>query len=53
VTSGRRLPCWPRSRPATLKPKVADVLPVIGLIAESAESGGFTAADAERPGGCP
>jgi hypothetical protein len=32
---------------ATLKPRVADVLPVIGLIAESAESGGFTSADAE------
>ncbi|WP_152610875.1 dynamin family protein [Amycolatopsis sp. MJM2582] len=32
---------------ATLKPRVADVLPVIGLIAESAESGGFTSPDAE------
>ena len=32
---------------ALLKPRVADVLPVIGLIAESAESGGFTAADAD------
>ncbi|MEV6909724.1 dynamin family protein [Amycolatopsis sp. NPDC051071] len=32
---------------ATLKPRVADVLPVIGLIAESAESGGFTSGDAE------
>ncbi|MEA5359737.1 dynamin family protein [Amycolatopsis sp., V23-08] len=32
---------------STLKPRVADVLPVIGLIAESAESGGFTSADAE------
>ncbi|MEC3982157.1 dynamin family protein [Amycolatopsis sp. H20-H5] len=31
---------------ATLKPRVADVLPVIGLVAESAESGGFTSADA-------
>jgi hypothetical protein len=31
----------------TLKPRVADVLPVIGLIAESAESGQFTSADAE------
>ncbi|MDA3627754.1 dynamin family protein [Saccharopolyspora oryzae] len=30
-----------------LKPKVADVLPVIGLLAETAESGGFTANDAE------
>lgn len=32
---------------STLKPRVADVLPVIGLIAESAESGGFTSADAK------
>ena len=32
---------------ALLRPRVADVLPVIGLIAESAESGGFTSADAE------
>jgi GTPase Era involved in 16S rRNA processing len=32
---------------ATLKPRVADVLPVIGLLAESAESGGFTSADAD------
>lgn len=32
---------------STLKPRVADVLPVIGLIAESAESGGFTSPDAE------
>lgn len=32
---------------ATLKPRVADVLPVIGLLAESAESGAFTSADAE------
>nr|WP_225954379.1 dynamin family protein [Kibdelosporangium phytohabitans] len=31
----------------TLKPRVADVLPVIGLLAETAESGGFTSADAE------
>lgn len=31
----------------TLKPRVADVIPVIGLIAESAESGGFTSADAD------
>lgn len=30
----------------TLKPRVADVLPVIGLIAESTESGRFTSADA-------
>lgn len=32
---------------ATLKPRVADVIPVIGLIAESAESGNFTSADAD------
>ncbi|MFF0148572.1 dynamin family protein [Amycolatopsis sulphurea] len=32
---------------STLKPRVADVLPVIGLIAESVESGGFTSVDAE------
>lgn len=32
---------------ATLKPRVADVLPVIGLLAETAESGGFTSGDAE------
>jgi len=32
---------------ALLKPRVADVLPVIGLIAESAEAGGFTSVDAE------
>ncbi|WP_200834441.1 dynamin family protein [Amycolatopsis alkalitolerans] len=32
---------------ALLKPRVADVLPVMGLIAESAESGQFTSADAE------
>ncbi|MGH3621242.1 MAG: dynamin family protein [Sciscionella sp.] len=31
----------------TLKPRVADVLPVIGLLAESAESGGFTSTDAD------
>jgi GTPase Era involved in 16S rRNA processing len=30
-----------------LKPKVADVLPVIGLLAETSETGGFTAPDAE------
>lgn len=30
-----------------LKPKVADVLPVIGLLAETVESGEFTAEDAE------
>ncbi|MQA08547.1 MAG: GTPase [Pseudonocardiaceae bacterium] len=32
---------------AMLKPRVADVLPVIGLLAESAEAGGFTSADAD------
>ncbi|SFJ52489.1 Dynamin family protein [Amycolatopsis sacchari] len=32
---------------ALLKPRVADVLPVIGLLAETAESGQFTSADAE------
>ncbi|MFC7618354.1 dynamin family protein [Actinokineospora soli] len=32
---------------ATLKPRVADVIPVIGLLAETAESGGFTSADAD------
>jgi hypothetical protein len=31
----------------TLRPRVADVIPVIGLLAESAESGGFTSADAD------
>jgi hypothetical protein len=31
----------------TLKPRVADVLPVIGLLAESAETGAFTSADAD------
>ncbi|WP_223199480.1 dynamin family protein [Solihabitans fulvus] len=31
----------------SLKPRVADVLPVIGLLAESAETGGFTSADAD------
>ncbi|MEU5690677.1 dynamin family protein [Actinosynnema sp. NPDC020468] len=31
----------------TLKPRVADVIPVIGLIAESAETGGFTSTDAD------
>ncbi|TCP57354.1 dynamin family protein [Tamaricihabitans halophyticus] len=30
-----------------LKPRVADVLPVIGLLAESAEAGGFTSADSD------
>ncbi|MET8765068.1 dynamin family protein [Lentzea sp. NPDC004782] len=32
---------------ALLKPRVADVLPVISLLAESAETGEFTSADAE------
>lgn len=32
---------------STLKPRVADVLPVIGLLAESAETGAFTSADAD------
>ncbi|MFB9431706.1 dynamin family protein [Streptoalloteichus tenebrarius] len=32
---------------STLKPRVADVLPVIGLLAETAETGGFTSADAD------
>ncbi|SDN24317.1 Dynamin family protein [Allokutzneria albata] len=31
----------------SLKPRVADVLPVIGLLAETAETGGFTSADAD------
>jgi hypothetical protein len=30
-----------------LKPRVADALPVIGLLAETAETGGFTSADAD------
>lgn len=30
-----------------LRPRVAEVLPVIGLLAESTETGGFTATDAE------
>ncbi|WP_016697654.1 dynamin family protein [Actinoalloteichus spitiensis] len=35
------------ARQATLlRPRVADVLPVIGLLAETAETGGFTSADA-------
>jgi GTPase SAR1 family protein len=32
---------------ATLRPRVAGVLPVIGLLAESAETGRFTSADAD------
>ncbi|MGO1053908.1 dynamin family protein [Crossiella sp. CA198] len=31
----------------TLKPRVADVLPMIGLLAETAETGGFTTTDAD------
>jgi len=31
----------------TLKPRVADVVPMVGLLAETAESGGFTSADAD------
>ncbi|ASO23097.1 hypothetical protein FHR81_003759 [Actinoalloteichus hoggarensis] len=31
----------------SLKPRVADVLPVIGLLAETSEAGGFTSADAD------
>jgi len=31
----------------TLKPRVADVLPVIGLLAETAETGAFSSADAD------
>lgn len=51
--SGDGDPVWRAARilaerqAALLKPRVADVLPVIGLIAESAEAGGFTSADAE------
>lgn len=36
-----------RSQAAVLRPRVADVLPMIGLLAETAETGAFTAADAE------
>ncbi len=32
---------------ASLRPRVAGMLPVIGLLAESAETGGFTSADAD------
>ncbi len=32
---------------ALLRPRVADVLPVIGLLAETAETGAFTSADAD------
>ena len=36
-----------RAQAVVLRPRVADVLPVIGLLAETAETGAFTAADAE------
>ena len=36
-----------RSQADLLRPRVADVLPVIGLLAETTETGAFTAADAE------
>jgi hypothetical protein len=36
-----------RAQAATLRPGVAEVLPMIGLLAETAETGGFTAADAD------
>ncbi|MET3805639.1 hypothetical protein ABIB25_002643 [Nakamurella sp. UYEF19] len=36
-----------RSQAEVLRPRVADVIPVIGLLAETAETGAFTAADAE------
>ena len=36
-----------RKHAELLKPRVADVLPAIGLIAESVESGGFTQVDAD------
>ncbi len=32
---------------ATLKPRATDVVPMIGLLAETAETGGFTSTDAE------
>lgn len=35
------------SQAEVLRPRVADVLPMIGLLAETAETGAFTAADAE------
>jgi GTPase Era involved in 16S rRNA processing len=31
----------------TLRPRVADVVPMVGLLAETVESGGFTSADAD------
>lgn len=39
-----------RKQAELLKPRVADVLPIIGLLAESAESGGFTQHDATALG---
>lgn len=36
-----------RSQAAVLRPRVADVLPMNGLLAETAETGAFTSADAE------
>ncbi len=36
-----------RNQAEVLRPRVADVLPVIGLLAETAETGAFTAGDAE------
>lgn len=36
-----------RSQAAVLRPRVADVLPMNGLLAETTETGAFTAADAE------
>lgn len=39
-----------RKQAELLKPRVADVLPIIGLIAESVESGGFTQQDATALG---
>lgn len=36
-----------RGQAELLRPRVADVLPVIGLLAETAETGAFTAGDAE------
>lgn len=36
-----------RSQADVLRPRVADVIPVIGLLAETAETGAFTAGDAD------
>ena len=44
---GRAAGMLARSQADLLRPRVADVLPVIGLLAETAETGAFTAADAE------